>query len=277
MSSKKVWFITGTSKGFGLALVKLVLAQGGAVVATTRNIADLEHAVGRKSDNFLPLQIDLTNDEAVKEAIQQAVDKFGRLDIVVNNAGYSLVGSFEEMTDNEFRKSIDVNLFAVTNVIRHVMPYFRHQSYGHIINIASSAGYVGFANAGSYNIAKFAIIGLSEALAQEVAPLGVKVTMVAPGEFRTNFMDKGSMQYVANRIDAYGIDQIEKDWSAFSGQQSGDPQKLVHILTKVAEMENPPLRLLLGPDAYDSVMEQRKIENQEFEKWKHLTLSTNFE
>jgi len=275
MSEKKTWFITGASKGFGLALVKLALDQGHTVIATSRDSTALKLAVANNTEKFLPLQVDITSDKEVQKAIDQGIAKYGKLDVVVNNAGYSLVGSLEEMSDSELRASLDVNLFAYAHVIRHVMPYLRHQGYGHIINIASSAGYVGFALAASYNMAKFAIVGMSEALAQEVAPFGINVTLVAPGEFRTSFMDKGSMQYVKNRIHAYGIDQIEQDWTAYSGQQPGDPHKLVQIILQVAAMEKPPLRLLLGPDAYDTVVEQRKNEQQEFEQWKHLTLSTN--
>jgi short-subunit dehydrogenase len=157
------------------------------------------------------------------------------------------------------------------------MPYLRLQQSGHIINISSNAGYVGFANATSYNASKFAIVGLSEALAQEVNAFGIKVTVVAPGQFRTNFMDKGSLTFAKNRIDVYGLDKAEKMWTQFSGQQTGDPAKLVKILTEIVTLENPPLHLLLGPDTYQLIKEHRENETQEFEAWKHLTLSTNFD
>ncbi len=277
MSNQKVWFITGASKGFGLALTKLALSQGHKVVATSRNADDLRKSVTENQDNFLPLKVDITSDKEIKNAVQQSIEKFEKFDVVVNNAGYSLVGSIEEMTDKEFRQTVDVNLFGMVNVIRNVMPYLRKQQSGHIINIASNAGYVGFANATSYNASKFAVVGISEALAQEVNNLGIKVTVVAPGQFRTNFMDKGSMQFAKNRIPVYGLDQAEKLWANYSGQQIGDPEKLVKILTEITEMENPPLRLLLGTDTYDLVKQQREKEMQEFEQWKHLTLSTNFD
>lgn len=183
----------------------------------------------------------------------------------------------EEMNDEEFRQTLDVNLFGTVNVLRNVMPYLRQQQSGHIINISSNAGYVGFANATSYNAAKFAVVGLSEALAQEVNSFGIKVTVVAPGQFRTNFMNKGSMTYAKKRISVYGLDEAEKMWTKFSGQQIGDPKKLVKILTEIVEMENPPLRLLLGTDTYQLIKEQREKETQEFESWKHLTLSTDFD
>lgn len=277
MSNQKVWFITGASKGLGLALAKLVLSNGDKVVATSRRVKELEEQISPASGNFLPLNVDITSDEAVRRAIEQSIAYFGKLDIVVNNAGYSLVGSMEEMSDQEFRETLDVNLFGTVNVIRNVMPYLRKQHSGHIINISSNAGYVGFANATSYNAAKFAVVGLSEALAQEVSAFGIKVTLVAPGQFRTNFMEKGSMAYAKNRIEVYGLDKAEATWSSFSGQQIGDPEKLVRILTDVVAMQNPPVRLLLGPDTYHLVKEHREKEVIEFELWKDLTLSTSFD
>lgn len=201
MRNQKVWFITGASKGLGLELTKLVLSQGNIVIATSRNIEDFKTSVTENQNNFLPLKVDITSDKEVKSAIKKSIEKFGIIDVVVNNAGYSLVGSMEEMTDVEFRKTVDVNLFGTVNIIRNVMPFLRQQQSGHIINIASNAGYVGFANATSYNAAKFAVIGLSEGLMQEVNPFGIKVTVVAPGQFRTNFMDKGSLTFAENRID----------------------------------------------------------------------------
>ncbi|VXA92119.1 NADP-dependent 3-hydroxy acid dehydrogenase YdfG [Flavobacterium sp. 9AF] len=276
MSTKKVWFITGTSKGLGLALTKLALSQGHKVVATSRDTETLRKSITEYHDAFLPLNVDITSDEEVKKAIEQGIKKFGRIDVAVNNAGYSLVGSIEEISDKEFRQTVDVNLFGTVNVIRNVMPYLREQQSGHIINIASNAGYVGFANATSYNASKFAIVGISEALIQELRPFGINVTVVAPGQFRTSFMEKGSMQFAKNRIPVYGLNEAEQLWTSFSGQQQGDPEKLVKILTEIVELENSPIRLLLGTDTYELIKEHREKEEQDFEKWKHLTLSTDF-
>jgi NAD(P)-dependent dehydrogenase (short-subunit alcohol dehydrogenase family) len=275
LKNEKVWLITGTSKGLGLQLTKLLLSLGHKVVATSRDIVPLKEQIGINSENFYPVALDITSDQDVKEKIESAISHFGRIDVVVNNAGYSLVGSMEEMTDQEFRSTMDVNLFGAVNVIRHAMPYLRKQGYGHIINISSNAGYLGFANAASYNAAKFGIIGISEALAQEVHSFGIKVTVIAPGQFRTEFMN--SIQYVKNRIDGYGIDEAEKTWSEYSGKQQGDPEKLVKILVQISEMNNPPLHLLLGSDTYELVLEKRKQEQAEFEQWKDITLSTNFD
>jgi NAD(P)-dependent dehydrogenase (short-subunit alcohol dehydrogenase family) len=276
-TDKKVWFITGASKGLGLALTKLLLSKGDKVASTSRNIEEFTKNITEHQENFLPLEVDITADESVKNAVKQAVDKFGRLDVIVNNAGYSLVGSMEEISDEEFRRTIDVNLFGTVNVIRAAMPYLRQQQSGHIINISSNAGYVGFANASSYNAAKFAVIGISEALALETKPFGLQVTVVAPGQFRTNFMDKGSLTFAKNKIPVYKLEEAEKMWTEFSGQQPGDPEKLVNILADLAGNPNAPLHLLLGPDTYELVTEHRKKEKQEIEDWKKVTLSTNFD
>lgn len=167
MSAKnqKIWFITGTSKGMGLHLTKLLLSLGHKVIATSRNTDALIEEITNNKKNLYPIKLDITSDADVKQAIDDIVRKVGKIDVVVNNAGYSLVGSIEEMTDEEFRATIDVNLFGTVNVIRNVMPFLRKQNNGHIINISSNAGYVGFEKATSYNAAKFGIIGLSEALA----------------------------------------------------------------------------------------------------------------
>ena len=259
IKKQHVWLVTGASKGLGLNLTNLLLSSGHRVVATSRNAAALEQGITENRENLYALTMDVISDQDVKKAVELAVAHFGRIDVVVNNAGYSLVGSMEEMTDEEFRSTMDVNLFGTVNVIRNVMPYMRKQASGHIINISSNAGYVGFANAASYNAAKFGVIGLTEALAQEVEPFGVKATVVAPGQFRTEFMN--SIQYVKNRIDVYGVDEAEKTWSEFSGKQQGDPDKLARILMDIAEMDQPPLHLLVGPDTYELVLNKRETQS----------------
>ncbi len=276
MQNAKVWFVTGASKGFGLALVKLLLSSGHKVAATSRNIADLEKVVGVQQD-LLPLQVDIANDESVKSAVRLTIEKFGRLDVVVNNAGYSLFGSMEEVSEQEFRQSLDVNVVGPVNVIRAVMPHLRKQRSGHVINISSLAGYKGYGNAASYCTAKFAIVGLSESLAEEAKAFGVKVTVVAPGYFRTNFLDKGSLVVAKNRIPEYNIDQMVAAMKQMDGNQPGDPDKLVTALVRITEETNPPVHLLMGPDAYQTVVEKRKIDDVEMEAWKSTSISTNFD
>ena len=186
-----------------------------------------------------------------------------------------MVGSIEELSDLEFRETIDVNLFGTVNTIRAAMPHFRKQGSGHFINISSNAGYIGFANAGSYNAAKFAVVGISEALAEESKAFGVKVTVVAPGQFRTSFMD--SLAFAENKIAVYKLAEAEKMWREYSGTQRGDPAKLAQVLIDLANHPNPPLHLLAGPDTYQLVTEHRQKERQEFADWKDVTLSTDFD
>lgn len=275
IENQKIWLVTGTSKGFGLYLTKLLLSLGHKVIATSRNIDALKKEITLFKENLYPVKLDITSDKEVKQAIDESKEKLKRIDVVVNSAGYSLVESMEEMTDEEFRATMDVNLFGAVNIIRNVMPHLRKQKSGHIINISSNAGYIGFEKAASYNAAKFALIGISEALAQEAGNFGIRVTVVAPGQFRTEFMN--SINYVKNRIKVYGVDEAEKMWSKFSGTQPGDPDKLSKILVQISEMKQPPLHLLLGPDTYELVTQKRAQEDAEFEKWKSLTLSTNFD
>jgi NAD(P)-dependent dehydrogenase (short-subunit alcohol dehydrogenase family) len=179
------------------------------------------------------------------------------------------------LSDKEFRDTIDVNLFGTVNVIRAAMPYLREQQSGYIFNFSSVAGYKGYGNAASYHAAKFAVIGLSEALAEEVKPFGIKVTVVAPGYFRTNFLAEGSVMVAKNKIPAYNAEALETAMQQMNGNQAGDPDKLVAAIVKMAEEPNPPVHLLMGPDAYAVVTEKRKAEELEFETWKALTLSTN--
>ena len=276
--NSQVWFITGASKGFGLELVKQLLQQGHQVAATSRQVNELLAAVGTKTAKFLPLAVELTSEASVGAAIAATVQQFGRLDVVVNNAGYGQLGSLEEVTDAEARENFDVNVFGTLNVIRHVMPQLRQQQRGHILNFSSIAGILGgFPGWGVYCATKFAVEGLSEALAAEVASFGVKVTVVAPGYFRTNFLKSGSLKLAADKLPGY---QVVRDNEAYHEQlqqankQLGDPGKAAAALIQIAAASNPPLHLLLGEDAYD--MADAKIKNlqDDMAHWKDLSLST---
>lgn len=277
MRKEKVWFITGASKGMGLEVAKTVLANGDKVIATSRNLNEQIKSLGEASENLLPLKVDITNEKEVQSAIEKGVETFGRIDVVLNNAGYYLVGSIEEISDEEFRRSMDVNLFGMATVIRHVMPHLRRQQSGHIINISSSMGYTGHAKTGSYNAAKFAVIGLSEALAQEVHPFGIRVTVVAPGMFRTNFMSSSTLAVAQTKIEAYATAEHVKMLQGFDGQQPGDPTKLANVLYAISHLAEPPLHLPLGTDSYQAIIDQRKSEALELAQWKHLSESTNFD
>lgn len=272
--NKNVWFVTGASNGFGLTLVKQLLELGHKVAATSRNKTSIEEKIGTNK-NLLALTVDITNESDVKSAIEETVKTFGKIDVAVNNAGYMLLGALEEVSAKEFQQSISVNLFAFQNVIRHVMPYFRKQESGHFFNFASSAGYSADACAGSYNAVKSAVIGLSEALALEAKPFNVKVTIVSPGLFRTNFL--GAFPIAQNKVDAYGTQQLVDAMNQFNGQQPGNPEKLVKILIGIAGTENAPLHLLLGKDSYQRATSYYKSQLEKIEQSKALSISTDFE
>lgn len=279
MKQQKVWFVTGTSKGFGLSIVKQLLAQGIPVAATTRNVEELIKAVG-KDDNFLPLAVDLTSEKSVADALAATVNRFGRVDVVVNNAGYGLVGGLEELTDAEGRKNFDVNVFGLLHVVRKALPYLRAQGTGHIINFSSIGGFVGsFPGFGIYCATKFAVNGLTEALAAEVKPFGIHATIVAPGYFRTNFLASDSLVAPEHMIEAYTNvreSQLQHQQS-LDGNQPGDPEKAAAAVIEIAAVDNPPLYLYLGEDAYGLAQQKLDTIKHELETWKELTLSTAIE
>lgn len=270
----KVWFITGASNGFGLALTKKLLAGGQKVAATSRNKVSIEEKLGT-NPNLLALTVDITNDNEVKAAIDETLKTFGKIDVAVNNAGYMLLGALEEVSAKEFQQSVGVNVFAFQNVIRNVMPYFRKQKSGHIFNFASSAGYSADAGAGSYNSVKSAVIGLSEALALEAKPFNIQVTIVSPGLFRTNFL--GAFPIAQNKIDVYNTQQLIDAMNQYNGQQPGNPDKLVKILIDIAGKENAPLHLLMGKDAYQRAVTYYQSQLEKLEALKDLSSSTDFE
>ncbi|TWJ00928.1 NAD(P)-dependent dehydrogenase (short-subunit alcohol dehydrogenase family) [Mucilaginibacter frigoritolerans] len=276
-NKKKVWFVTGASKGLGLALVKLLLQKGDKVAATSRNATDIENKISATKENLLALTVDITNEESVNSAIDKTIEKFGGLDVIVNNAGYGILGSIEALTGQEFRDCMSVNVFGAFNVIHAAMPYLRKQKSGYIFNISSVAGYKGFSNSSSYASSKFAMIGLSEALAEEVKEFGINVTVVAPGYFRTSFLEEGSFLMAKNRIAEYNVEERETALKQMNGNQQGDPDKLVAALVKLTEEPNPPVHLLMGPDAWQMLADKRKAEQEEFDTWKHVTISTNFD
>ncbi|OUJ72236.1 oxidoreductase [Hymenobacter crusticola] len=278
--TQQVWFITGASKGFGLELVQQLLRQGHRVAATSRNVTELRQAVGHESPDFLPLAVELTSETSVGEAIQATVQQFSRLDVVVNNAGYGQLGSLEELTDEEARANFEVNVFGTLNVIRQAMPQLRKQQSGHILNISSIAGVLGtFPGWGIYCATKFAVEGLSEALSAEVAQFGIKVTIVEPGYFRTNFLKSGSLRLAEHQLPEYTQvreseayhDQLQR-----ADSQPGDPAKAAAAIIQVAAEANPPLHLLLGQDAYDMANMKIKALQNDMTQWQALTVSTGF-
>jgi NAD(P)-dependent dehydrogenase (short-subunit alcohol dehydrogenase family) len=277
MDKQQVWFITGASKGLGLSFVKQLLAAGHQVAATSRRVQELAAAVGTVSASFLPLQVNLADENSVAKALQQTVDKFGRLDVVVNNAGYGIGGSIEEVTDTEVRQSFDVNVFGTINVIRKALPYLRTQRSGHIINIASIAGITAVTGWALYAAAKHAIIGLSEVLAADVKEFGIKVTVVAPGAFRTNFLDPGSIVITGNHIADYtAVHEMHQRFLQMDGAQAGDPEKAVAAMIHITTVPDPPQLLLLGTDAYKRAFNKLEQLGNEYKAWEAVTTATDY-
>ena len=279
METKKVWFVTGASKGLGLILVQKLLREGFRVAATSRDINSLIKEVSAASDQFLPLEMDLVTESSVHEAVAKTISHFKTIDVVVNNAGYGQIGTLEELSDEEARQNFDVNVFGLLNVIRNTMPHFRANRSGHFFNISSIGGYHGgFPGWGIYCSTKFAVSGLTEGLKAEAKAFGVNVTLVYPGYFRTSFLSSDSMGLPKNPIADYeeARQSVLTHQNEINGNQPGDPEKAVAALIQISKEKNPPLHLFLGEDAYN--MANAKIEEVEadLEAWKAITIATNF-
>lgn len=271
--------MTGASKGLGLALVEKLLSENFQVAATSRNITSLIEAIGERSENFLPLEVDLLDEQSVENAIQETLNAFGNVDVVVNNAGYGQMGTLEELSDEETRANFDVNVFGVLNVVRRAMPHLRAQRSGHVFNVSSIGGYTaGFAGFGVYCATKFAVSALTESLAAESKSFGVNATIVYPGYFRTNFLSKDSILAAKNPIADYVEARQSDDFhqNQMDGNQIGDPEKAANALIEIASSENPPLHLFLGSDAYEKAFEKIAEVENDLKKWKDLTISTDF-
>ncbi|AWH83651.1 short-chain dehydrogenase/reductase [Flavobacterium album] len=275
-SNKKTWFVTGASKGLGLALVKQLLALGQNVAATSRNPEALTAAVGGATANLLPLYADLADDTSVRQAISATAEKFGTVDVAVNNAGYGIGGSLEELTDTEVRQSFDINVFGTINVIRNVLPIMREQKSGHIINISSIAGMAATTGWAAYAATKFAVTGLTEVLAEDVREFGITATVVLPGGFRTSFLDKDSIVIAEKRIDAYTtMREAQERLLQLDGKQGGDPEKAAALMISTAFAEHPPLRLFLGSDAYKRAVTKVETLTKELESARETIISTD--
>lgn len=277
MSNQKVWFVTGASQGLGLALVKKLLEKGDAVAATSRNAEKLQSAIGSTSKDLLPLSTHLGRPASIREAIAKTIDTFGRIDVVVNNAGYGIGGALEEISENELLDSFGINVFATVHVIQAVMPQLRKQRSGHIINISSIAGFAPASGWGAYAGVKFAVMGLTQVLAEDVKEFGIKATVVAPGAFRTNFLTNSSLVIAENKIDDYtAVHNSHARYASMDGLQAGDPDKAAAAFIALAENENPPVTLFLGQDAYDRAQLRIAGLQAEMEQWKGLTVSTGY-
>jgi NAD(P)-dependent dehydrogenase (short-subunit alcohol dehydrogenase family) len=278
MNKTKIWYVTGASQGLGLTLVKKLLESGYQVAATSRNVQKLRESVGVvDAGRFLPLAVDLNNMECVDESIRQTLSVFGRIDVVVNNAGYGMAGTVEEVEEDEIRKIFDVNVLAVINVVKSVLPFLREQRSGYIINIGSIAGLVGAPGWSVYAATKAAVAAFSEVLALDVKEFGIKVTVVEPAGFRTGFLEKDSLAYAESNIEGYqAVKETQRRYLAGNGIQPGDPGRASAILIGLAESGDVPVHLYLGQDAYNRAAGKLAAMTAELEAWKEDTISADY-
>ena len=278
MKDQKVWFITGASKGFGFEIARAALESGDRVVATVRK--NPEHLVEtlNSSPRLFAVQLDVTNEDEVVTGVKQAIDYFGRIDIVVNNAGFGMVGAIEEASDAETRRQYGTNVFGLLNVTRAVLPFLRRQKSGHIINVSSLFGYGAIPGWSLYGSTKFAIEGLSAGLALELAPFGIHVTAIAPGLFSTDFLSPASYTTSKHFISDYEdtmAGQMRKSADQLHGRQPGDPKKLAEVVVKLAGLEKPPVHLPIGKDSVAMYRNSVAKTTQEIDEWEELSSSTD--
>jgi NAD(P)-dependent dehydrogenase (short-subunit alcohol dehydrogenase family) len=277
MTESNVWLITGASKGLGLAVVKRALAHGLRVAATSRDAARLKTEVGAEENVFLPLEVTLKDEASIVSAVRQTKERFGTIDVLVNNAGYAVLGAMEEISDADIRANFDINVFGVMNMMRRVLPVMREQGRGHVINIASISGSLGMASTAIYSATKAAVILLSESVAEEVADFGISVTALCPGGFRTDFLDKTSARHPEHSIPAYhGVRAAMEHFARLNGNQGGDPEKAAEVMIELSRMKNPPTRLYIGSDALHGIDHKLRDVAQSVESYRKLSESTNF-
>jgi NAD(P)-dependent dehydrogenase (short-subunit alcohol dehydrogenase family) len=273
----QVWLITGSSRGLGRALADAVLAAGHKLVATARNPAQLADLIERYGDQVRTVALDVTNEQAAVDAVAVATKAFGRLDVLVNNAGYGDVGPIEDTSLDEFRAQIETNLFGVINVTKAALPLMREQRAGHILQFSSVGGRIGPVGRAPYAAAKWGVEGFSEVLSKEVGPFGVKVTIIEPGGFRTDFA--GSSTAIREGRPEYDstVGKTARYQRDYNGKQPGDPAKAAAAVLHIASLNDPPLRLLLGSDAVHFVEQNDLAKMDSDRKWKDLSVSTDIE
>jgi NAD(P)-dependent dehydrogenase (short-subunit alcohol dehydrogenase family) len=276
MSEKKVWFITGASQGLGRALTEEALAAGYRVVATARKPETLHDLVEKYPRTLEAVKLDVTSTADVKQAVREATEAFGRIDVLVNNAGNGLLGAVEEPADQQIHDQFETNVFGVINVLRGVLPTMRSQRSGHIINVTSGLAFFAFPSYGYYSATKFAVNGLSEALAQEVAHHNINVTIAEPGGIRTNFL-KGGLTLPLNRMpEAYPTTTglLEKFNEAASSEGGGDPHKMARVIIAAVESEEPPLHLPIGQDSYTAIEGKLELYSKQLPVWRDRAIDT---
>lgn len=276
-NSDPVWFITGCSTGFGLELARLIIGRGWRAVVTARDRAKVADLARGAEDRVLALSLDVTEAGQIREAVRAATDTFGRIDVLVNNAGYGYQSSIEEGEEDKVRAQFDANVFGLFALTRAVLPVMRSQRSGHILNITSVAGFVGFPASGYYAATKHAVEGFSDSLAAEAGPLGIRVTCIEPGPFRTDWAGRSLVQ-TPNAIPDYAETAGARltATSEKSGTQAGDPVRAGEAMIRVTEMENPPRHLVLGAWGYDAVTSRLKQRLAEIEAWRETSLGADY-
>lgn len=274
---EKVWLITGCSTGFGRELSKQVLAKGYKAVVTARNPADVKDIVTDYPETAIVVKLDVTKAADIANAVSATIEKFGRIDVLVNNAGIGYFGAIEESEEEQVRRMFDINFFGLAKMMQAVLPVMRQQRSGHILNISSIGGLRGFPGIGFYNATKFAVDGLSESLAKETAPLGIKVTIIAPSGFRTDWAGRSADDSQVKIADYAGTaGKNAGDIRAISGNQPGDPVRAAKAIIKVVASENPPLRLLLGAAAIKGGRIKLEELKQDFDAWEETSVGADF-
>jgi NAD(P)-dependent dehydrogenase (short-subunit alcohol dehydrogenase family) len=275
-SPTKVWLITGSTRGLGRALAETVVAAGHKVVATGRNPEKLQDLVALNGDRVRAITLDVTSEQAAASAVAEAIKSFGRLDVVANNAGYGDVCPIEDTSMAEFRAQIETNLFGVINVTKAALPFMREQGSGHILQFSSVGGRIGPIGRAAYAAAKWGVEGFSEVLSKEVGPLGVKVTIIEPGGFRTDFA--GSSTTIREGRPEYDstVGKTARFQRDFNGKQPGDPAKAAAAVLHIASIDNPPFRLILGSDAFQAIEQNDLARLNSQRQWKELSISTDF-
>jgi NAD(P)-dependent dehydrogenase (short-subunit alcohol dehydrogenase family) len=273
----KVWFITGCSTGFGREIAKHVLALGYNAVVSSRNTDDVKDIVAQYPDRSIAVKLDVTKHAEVEASVKSVMEKFGRIDVLVNNAGIGYFGAIEESEEAEVRRMFEINFFGLADMTKEVLPIMRKQRSGHIVNIASIGGLVAFPAVGFYNATKFAVVGYSEALSKETAHLGIKVTVVAPSGFRTDWAGRSannSPVIIEDYAQTAGANK--SNIRGYSGNQPGDPVRAAKAIVDAVESENPPLRLLLGVAALKGARNKLNELKKDFDTWEATTTGADF-
>lgn len=274
---KKVWLITGCSTGFGRALAIEVLAQGYSVAVASRNINDVEDIVSRYPETALAVSLDVTSGAEITAAVEKTIAHFAQIDVLVNNAGIGYFGAIEESEEAEVRRMFEINVFGLAKMIQEVLPHMRKRRIGHILNIASIGGLRSFPGVGFYNATKYAVDGLSESLSKELAPLGIKVTIIAPSGFRTDWAGRSAKDSNIRIADyATTAEKNKGDIRAYSGNQPGDPVRAAKAMIAVTESATPPLRLLLGAAALKGARLKLGELKHDFDTWAEVTVGADF-